>query len=870
MTPERYQQIREVLVSAVACPLERRPIFLAEACAGDESLLQEIESLLEHEQPAKEFIEESAFAVASRVLSDSSEALISSQVGPYRIASEIGRGGMGVVYVAVRDDEHFAKRVAIKVVKRGMDTELVLRRFRNERQILANLEHPNIARIIDGGVTEGGLPYFVMEYVDGKPIDVYCDDKRLSIDERLELFREVCSAVQFAHQNLVIHRDIKPDNILVTNEGVPKLLDFGIAKLLHPDSLESATEATVTGLRMMTPEYASPEQARGDRITTATDIYSLGVLLYQLLTGHRPYQFKDKALLEVARVICEKAPEQPSTAISRIEEVSAAGGKPAIRLTPESVSRTREGEPEKLRRRLAGDLDNIVLMAMRKEPERRYSSVAQFAEDLRRHLAGLPVLASTDTFWYRSAKFVRRHKTGAAAATLVVLSLFGGIIATAWQARIATRQRNAAQIEKARAERINEFLQDMLGSADPSWYTNNPRRGGEVTVAEMLDEEAERADHELADQPAVLAAVQRTIGNTYRYQGRFDLAERELRTALATEQRLYGPAHPEVARSSDLLAGVFMVKGEYDKAESLLRQAVEIYRDPRAGGDAPPVWHMSALGDLGLLLSARGDSAGAEGVLREALRLAPKLTGNERALIPLLLANLGRARESQGDLSEAETLYRQSTVEYRRLSGRERLELATSLTYLGDLLMTEGKLSESELVLAEALDIARRLAGEDNLNFFHTLKSFGQLLYLKGEYAAAEEQIDRSLEFLRRTMPAGHLAFASPLTTLGLIMNRTGRPALAEKNLREALAIRTRVLPKGHLLIALTEGGLGECLLTQERYAEAEPLLKESYGDLTTSQGAKNPRTLEARQRLAQLYQSWGKPELAVQFGPVP
>ena len=372
---------------------------------------------------------------------------------------EIGHGGMGQVYLAVRADDEYKKRVALKIVKRGMGTQNIVRRFRNERQILAGLDHPNIAKLLDGGTTEDGLPYFVMEYVEGKPITDYCDDRKLSTVERLKLFRQVCAAIQYAHQNLVVHRDIKPSNILVTDEGIPKLVDFGIAKLLNPDLSGLTLNPTATAMRLMTPEYASPEQVRGENITTASDVYSLGVVLYELLTGHRPYRVKNRLPHEILRIVCEGEPEKPSTAVSRVEEVSTRDGSHTITLTPEVVSRTREGEPEKLRRKLRGDLDNIVMMAMRKEPQRRYTTVNQLSEEVRRHLEGMPVVARKDTWAYRAEKFVKRNKVIIAAAVLIAATLLGGIVATAWQAHKAERRFN--DVRKLAHSVVFEFHDDI-------------------------------------------------------------------------------------------------------------------------------------------------------------------------------------------------------------------------------------------------------------------------------------------------------------------------------------------------------------------------------------------------------------------------
>src|SRR5262245_28756322 len=351
------------------------------------------------------------------------------RVGPYRLIREIGRGGMGTVLLAVRSDDAFQKRVAIKVLRRGMDTDAIVGRFRHERQILASLEHPHIASLLDGGTTDDGLPYFVMEYVDGQLVTDYCDAKALDTTSRLELFRKICAAVQHAHQNLVIHRDIKPANVLVTSDGTPKLLDFGIAKLLNPDPGVQTLAATIAGSPLMTPEYASPEQVRGETVTTATDVYSLGVLLYELLTGRRPYDLPSRTPDEIQRVVCNSVPVRPSTVVTHAASSQSTRDRPEI-----DSERTRPPDADRLRRRLAGDLDNIVLKALAKEPSRRYASVDQFSEDIHRHLTGLPVIARKDTLGYRTAKFIRRNRAGVAAAALVVLALVAGLIGTAWQA----------------------------------------------------------------------------------------------------------------------------------------------------------------------------------------------------------------------------------------------------------------------------------------------------------------------------------------------------------------------------------------------------------------------------------------------------
>ncbi len=431
MTPQHWQCIEVLFQAALEHQPEARIAYLETACAADDPLRVEVEALLLAHEKASNFIEKPAFKAKAFELSAEKQTPADEQVndstgkriGAYRILREIGRGGMGAVFLATRDDDEYQKQVAIKLIKRGMDTDLILRRFKNERQILASLEHPNIARLIDGGSTVEGLPYLVMEYIEGTPIDRYCDQEKLSTNERLKLFGQLCSAVHYAHQNLVIHRDLKPSNILVTKDGTPKLLDFGIAKLLNPGLDFRTMDATETAMQMMTPNYASPEQVRGEPITVASDVYSLGVLLYELLTGHRPYRLKNSSAKVILQAVLDEQPEKPSLVVARVETTDDAPTTGS--LTPESVSATRDGEPGKLRRKLVGDIDKIVLMALRKEVSRRYTSVEQLSQDISRHLSGLPILAHKDTFSYRASKFIKRHKIAfASSLTVAVVALF--------------------------------------------------------------------------------------------------------------------------------------------------------------------------------------------------------------------------------------------------------------------------------------------------------------------------------------------------------------------------------------------------------------------------------------------------------------
>ncbi|HEY6806518.1 MAG TPA: protein kinase [Pyrinomonadaceae bacterium] len=478
ISPERWQQVKAIFEIAVALEDDARSTYLSESCHEDTQLLSLVNRLIAADEKAEAFLENSP---VDSLLAPEPNSWLGKRVGHYRVVEELGRGGMGAVYLAHREDE-FEKVVALKIIKRGMDTDDMLRRFRNERQILAQLDHPNIARLLDGGTTDDGLPYFVLEYVDGVAIDDYSRQHQLSINDRLKLFRQVCSAVSYAHQHLAIHRDIKPSNILVTAEGVPKLLDFGIAKLLSPGV---STSDTLTGMQLMTPEYASPEQARGDNsITTASDIYSLGVVLYELLTGESPYDIESRRVDEVARIICETEPERPSR----------------IRTPPENKRTTNK--------QLRGDVDNILLMALRKDPARRYSSVEQFSEDIRRHLEGLPVSARPDTLWYRTSKFIQRNRAASIGASLVALSLVVGLAATVYQARVANRERE-------RAERRFKEVRQLANSVVFKYHDAIAELPGSTKVREMLVKDALQYLDQLSQESAGDRSLQRELALAY-------------------------------------------------------------------------------------------------------------------------------------------------------------------------------------------------------------------------------------------------------------------------------------------------------------------------------------------------------------------
>lgn len=571
----RWRQVKEIFQTVVELPAEERPRYLSFACKGDSGLQAEVEAMLSADRQADRFLESSPF----QSIPQTPSRALDRRIGPYRILRQIGHGGMGAVYLAERADGNFEQRVAIKIIRRGMDTVEMLRRFHIERQILASLDHPNIARLIDGGTTEDGLPYYAMEYVEGRSIDQYCADRALGITERLRLFRTVCAAVQYAHQHLVIHRDLKPSNILVTEDGTVKLLDFGIAKLLTPDNHDPM--ATATGLGLMTPAYASPEQVRGDAITTATDVYALGVIFYEMITGNRPYHFTTSRPDEIARVICDAEPLRPSSVVMR-PGLSTQPVNPKHSL---SLPVPAEGGLVTLQKSLRGDLDNIALTALAKDAKKRYASVEHFSEDVRRHLDGLPVLARPQTLRYRTVKLLKRNRRLAIAAGLLFFSLIGGILATWQQARIAKLERAAAERRFNDVRRLaNSFIFDYHDAIAELPGSTAIRARMVRDAMEYLDNLSKDAGNDSTLQ-LELARAYLKVGDVQGRPYQSNLGETEgalsnYRKALAICERLENASDLEsqktLAETHDRLGAILIRLRKVDEAQDHLNKSIAI------------------------------------------------------------------------------------------------------------------------------------------------------------------------------------------------------------------------------------------------------------------------------------------------------
>ena len=878
--------LQQILDEAQTLPPHERLRFIREACATD----SELYANAVHELESRQQWFGTDGAMDPEDSEDPAVDLTGERIGPYRIVRSLGRGGMGEVFLAERADEQFRQQVAIKLVRRGLLSRHVQGRLKLERQILATLDHPNIARLFDGGTTTDGTPYIVMEYVDGEPIDTYCDSRSLTIEARLKLFMVICSAVHRAHQNLIVHRDLKPSNILVARDGTPKLLDFGIAKMLDDRQMMHTMAVTQADYRVLTPDHASPEQIRGDPITTASDTYVLGVVLYELLCGCKPFTLKGNRLGDLERAICEETPPAPSVVIQAREDAPG-------------IARQRGTSPARLRRELAGDLDNIVLMAMRKEAERRYSSVEQFAADIARHLDGMPVLARADAWSYRAGKFLKRHALVAGLAAAFVALLIGFSITTYVQSGRIAQERDVAQVERARAqtaqrraEGVAEFLIDSFRAADPSHA-----RGKEITAREILDQGAARIGKELSAQPDLQATLLDTIGSVYLSLDLPEDAQPLIEQGLAVRRRLFGEKHLDVARSLYSLNRVYEKKGDLKTAEALAidslaisttltgpdsletasgmcrlgvilhtkgefanaqRQLTECLRIriARLGRDHEEL--TVPLDNLARLAQERRDFVTAERLYREALRIDLRTRGKDHPQYIRHLHNLATALHEMGNLDEAEPLYREAVASYRRVLGAEHSETIDAMATFGRLLMDRNRFDEAQQVYETALTASRKVHAEPHVEVGYLLASLGRLALERKEYAEAEARYREALAIYEKTLPPGHGYTAAALTMLGRTQLELGHAEQAEGTLQRALAEWSKEYGADSPYYAQARAVLGRAWAAQRRVAEAEPALLETYPVLVKAR-LDDQLTATVRQWIEDLYRATGRPQQA-------
>ena len=819
----RWQLIDNLFNQAVDQAPAERAVFLQAACGDDHVLFQEVWSLLECHQPEDTFLEKPAIESHSGLFSLPPTDIAGKRIGAYELLKEIGQGGMGAVFLAVRSDNQFQKQVAIKIIKRGMDTEFILRRFYSERQILASLEHPNIARLLDGGTTSDSLPYFVMEYIEGQPINAFCDLHSFSIHERLKLFRQVCSAVHYAHQNLIVHRDIKPGNILVASDGSPKLLDFGIAKLLSRREAGETNEATATELRLMTPDYASPEQIKGEPITTASDVYSLGVLLYELLTGHRPYRMKGRAPQEVIRAVLEEEPSKPSTAVDFIEERATADGEGRETISPETVSKTRDTDASKLRRQLAGDLDTIVLMALRKEPQRRYLSVEHFSEDIRRHLEGLPVLARKDTFAYRGGKFVKRHTFGVAVAALIIALLATGVVMI--NAQRARAERRFQEVRKLARAVVFDYHDEMAGLQGGTGLRQRMVRD----ALGYLDSLAQESGSDSSLQREIAEAYEKvglTQGNSYdSHLGDTEGALASYRKSLEIRERLAATNPTDDELQSDLAKSyegvgdmLYTVNNLNDTLETYERALV--IRETLHQNQPGNIEYRSALatihGKIGDVkgsygLSNLGDVVGALEHYRKGLALREQVFATDphrsefAVRLGMTLANIGNLLWGNGDFVNAVEYGRravqilEAAVALEPDNADYRLELLSALNSLRYALVDTKQFDQAIRTMQRVLTELESMTAKDPKNAYLqrslgvSYVAMGKTLLLTGDGAGAFESCKKAL-LLHESLVAIDPASSEHQFDLAITLQRLAEAQLLLRDHHKALAFYRRAL----------------------------------------------------------------------------
>jgi serine/threonine-protein kinase len=877
LTPDRWSEIDALFERALDRPPDERSAFLRSTCGADPALYEAVTALLEADADAGRALGESATALVPTLLREADEQTDArlppgTRLGPYRVEGLLGQGGMGVVYRATRADGTFERAVALKLVKRGMDTHEVLRRFRYERQILAGLDHPGIARLLDAGAAPDGRPYLVMEIAAGEPLTAYADARRLDVDARLALLEQVAEAVAYAHRSGVVHRDLKPSNILVADgvrsvgdepDGAAprtpppptplplppsvKLLDFGIARLLDAPPDAEAPQ-TRPDMRVLTPEYAAPEQRAGAPATTATDVYALGVLLHELLVGVRPTD------------------GQPPDAAVATDAADARGLTPA-----------------RLRRRLRGDLGTLVLAALHADPDRRYASAEALLDDLRRLRADLPLRARPDGARYRATLFVRRHRTAVAAAAAALLLLVAFTASLAVQQRATARERDRAERELAQKAEVTAFLTDLFAGAAPE-----QARGDTLTAFDLLARGADRVEADLAGQPDVQGLLFATLGDIYERLGDSGQALALARRSLAVREAHLGPRHPDVAASLNLVATVLESQGHYDAAETAHRRALAI-RSDALGPDATEVAESTL--NLGLLLTNQGAYADAEpllrralaldrtrhgdrhenvatalnnlavlhyhqgrypegvAALREALAIRRQVYGVPHPRVAVTLNNLAAFERKQGALPAAEAHIREALAMYRRLLGEDHADVASALSNLGAIVGEQGRHAEAEPLLREAVALGRTVYDGPHPEAADALSNLGRTLLDQRKTAQAETAFQAARTMNEATRGADHPRTALCTCNLGLAAAARGADREAETRLRACIGTLETALDDGHDDLAQARSDLGTILLRLGQADEAEALLARAEQALRATYGADDARTREAGAR---------------------
>ena len=819
-----WEAVRKLFSAAKALPADERLPFVANECGDDEALREQVEALLQASDNDDAAIANIVQSVAADAVGD-----LSGQIGPYELIRSIGEGGMGRVFLAQHTDKPFKQQVAIKIVSAGIPTKQLLQRMRAERQILANLNHPNVARLLDGGETENGLPYLVMEYVDGMPLFDYCRQEQLTLEDRLRLFITICDAVQHAHQNLVVHRDIKSSNIFVTADGQPKLLDFGIAKLLRPENIDHTLAVTVADARLLTPANASPEQVTGDPVSAATDVYALGLLLYELLVGLPAYSIDETTGPEFARLVCETMPSKPSTRATQ--------------------SRTVESSdiPDRVLRSLAGDLDTIIMKALRKEPERRYATAAALAEDIQAYLAHRPVAARPDSLAYVFSKFVRRNRMALGASIAFV-----ALAVTA--ATQIINERNRASLEADNAAAALDFMVETFGSSDP-----NVTKGDTITAKEVLDRgstmlktddslspsarallgdaigkvykniglyepalqqlSASSELHRTLNHKEALIRSLRDVGSTQSLQGDFEAARTTLEEALVLAKTVYPDDHIEVATTMASLAQEVGNSSQHADSIALFKDALAMRTRLGAPVDINYIKSRYGLGEAQMVT---GDFAESEANLREALTHATEQIGLRNSITIDIMQSLAVSLHEAGKLEAAEPYYLQSDALEREVLGDDHPNREYSLTSIGRLYRHMGRYDEAETYLRAAVVAAKKSLGDRNVFTAYDMVNLANFLSSRGNYGEAEPLFAEALDVYEEVLPGDHLYKASANIGFAKLLHVLDRPDEAQVYAERAVAIAEVVLPEVHNVKGNAYFVLGLALMGQGELDAAE------------------------------------------------
>ena len=842
LSVERWQRASPHLDRVLDLPPTQCDAYLMSLWAGNPEVAADVDALLAEHR----LLSDEGFLDSPAAIHRPEPALAGVRIGDYTLLSPIGHGGMGSVWLAKRSDGRFDGHAALKLLNAALVGRAVEERFRREGTILARLTHPHIARLMGAGLSTTGQPYLVLEHIAGRPIDAYCDEQRLSIEERVRLFLAVQSAVAHAHANLIVHRDLKPSNILVTASGQVKLLDFGIAKLLTgEDGAPEMTMLTREGDIVLTPKYAAPEQVTGAAITTATDVYALGVILFELLSGEHPTAGEARTPAECARAITDHPPLRLSTAAVRGRADDAAA---------RAVKRVTT--PDRLARQLRGDLDTILAKALKSSPSERYGSVTEFADDLRRFLEHQPIAARGDALGYRAAKFARRHHRVLAAASAIVLVIV--VLVVFYTIRLST-ERDRARLEAAKSFKLSELLVSLLVSADPFRTPD----AADTTAESSLDLVAQRIDKELGDEPELQARMFTILGRTYERMEMHDKALPLQRRALEISRRALGSDSVILAQSLNNLGVLYRERGHLTEAEPLIRESLALRRRLLGNEDKDVA---VTLIELARVLNDSGRSNDAEPYIRESLAIRRRVFGDGHRETAVSKSELGRLLVRRGDLAGAEPLLREVLATNVNVLGREHPNTASSQGNLGLLLMYKGDMAAAEPLLRESVATKRRVFGADGIDYALALNSLALAAEWQGRFAEAQASFEECLRIARPQLGETHPRVLEYMLHLARVRIARGDGVSTEPSLRHVLTAREKLYPAGDWRIAQGQSVLGAALIAQKRYAEAEPLLLAADAALKPIPGLQGHERVANRARLVTLYQKSGRPEQAALY----